>query len=307
MARTDPVIAIHGGAGAMPRAAMTARAESGLHAALAQALQAGADVLLCGGSSLDAVESAVRVLEDCPLFNAGRGAVFTSEETIELDAAVMDGPSRRAGAVACVRGVRNPVSAARAVLEQSPHVLLAGAGALAFARAHGLPIEDESYFRTPERRGALERLRAGARATEQERHGTVGAVALDSSGRLAAATSTGGRTNKLPGRIGDSPIVGAGTYADSIVAVSGTGDGEVFMRCVAAYRVSVLMELGGHSVHGASRAVLATVRREGGRGGLIALDRRGKVAMPFNSEGMYRGMCRGHARPRTGIYRSRLR
>ncbi len=298
-----PVIAIHGGAGAIARAELPAGRECEIRAALEAALEAGWKVLDDDGASLDAVEQAVRVLEDCPLFNAGCGAVFNTEGEIELDACIMAGNSLRAGAVAGVRSVRNPVSLARAVMEHTPHVLLAGAGAEAFARSLGLEPVPPTYFQTIERRLALERVRAGAAAGDKDRHGTVGAVALDWAGNLAAATSTGGMTNKRQGRIGDSPIVGAGTYADQRVAVSCTGDGEVFLRCNAAFRVSALMELAGTTATQAARRTLALVKRLGGSGGLIAIDKSGAVTMPFNSEGMYRGIRRSNSSVRTGIYR----
>ncbi len=302
------VIAIHGGAGTITRTALRTEREETLRAALAASLAAGAQMLRSGATSLDAVEQAVRAMEDSPLFNAGRGAVFTASGTIELDACIMEGASLRAGAVAAVRGVRNPVSLARVVMERSPHVLLAAEGAAAFARAHGIAFEPEAYFHTPERWEALQRLRAGkAATTDQDRHGTVGAVALDAAGRLAAATSTGGLTGKLPGRVGDTPIVGAGTYADASVAISGTGDGEVFLRCNAAYRVAALMQFAGVPVEAAARRALAEVSRRGGRGGLIALARTGTLSMPFTTEGMYRGVCRGDEKPRVAIHRERLR
>jgi L-asparaginase / beta-aspartyl-peptidase len=242
------------------------------------------------------------VLEDCPLFNAGCGAALNAAGEIELDAAIMDGSSLRAGAVTGVRTVRNPVSLARAVMEHTPHVLLAGDGAEAIARSRGLESVPPVYFHTIERRQALERIRAGAAASDQDRHGTVGAVALDWSGSLAAATSTGGLTNKLPGRVGDSPIVGAGTFADKRVAVSCTGDGEVFLRCNAAFRISALMELAGSTATQAARRTLGLVKRLGGSGGMIVIDKSGSVTMPFNTEGMYRGLRRSNGSVRTGIY-----
>jgi beta-aspartyl-peptidase (threonine type) len=300
----EPVIAIHGGAGTVRRSELTPESESALHAALAASLRSGYDILNAGGTSLDAVEQAVRVMEDSPLFNAGRGAVFTSAGTIELDASIMDGSTLRAGGVAAVRGVRNPVSLARAVMEHSPHVLLAGEGAEAFARMRGLGHEPAAYFHTEERWSALRRVRAAQAMTltERDRHGTVGAVALDAAGKLAAATSTGGRTNKLPGRVGDSPIVGAGNYANTAVAVSGTGDGDVFLRTSAAYRVAVLMELAARNADEAARETLNEIARYGGSGGLVVLDRLGNVAMPFNTEGMYRGVLRSDGKVQIRIY-----
>jgi len=291
----EPVLLIHGGAGTISRAELTAENEARIRAALGAALAAGWVVLASGGSALDAVEEAVRALEDAPDFNAGRGSVFTSDATIEMDAAIMEGTTRRAGAVTGVRTVRNPVSLARAVMERSPHVMLSGEGAEAFARLQGLPMAPPEYFRTDARLEALERVRGtsgSSTLTERDRHGTVGAVALDRAGQLAAATSTGGRTNKLPGRVGDSPVIGAGTFADGDVAVSCTGDGEAFMRCAAARTLAALVAYRGMDVASAARHVLdREVAPLGGSGGLIVLDRHGRHAMPFNTEGMYRGIA----------------
>jgi isoaspartyl peptidase/L-asparaginase-like protein (Ntn-hydrolase superfamily) len=261
---------------------MAAAARRRYEQGLERALEAGAAVLGRGGASLDAVCAAVVELEDSPLFNAGRGAVYNAAGRHELDAAVMDGAARRAGAVAGVSRIRNPVLAARAVMEKTRHVLLVGRGAEAFARTQGLSLVRPSYFDT---RGRLLALRRNLK----HHHGTVGAVARDKGGNLAAATSTGGYTGKLPGRVGDSPIVGAGTYADNAAcAVSGTGLGEAFIRAVVAYDVAARMRYAGESLGGAARKALASVARLGGDGGLIALDRRGSIVMPFNSEGMYR-------------------
>lgn len=256
------------------------------------ALRAGYAVLDRGGSSLDAVVAAVVALEDDPLFNAGRGSVFNAAGEHELDAAVMDGASGRAGAVALVRRVRNPVLAARAVMERTPHVLLAGAAADRFARETGLRLVRPDYFSTPARARALARARRRAAMSAKERHGTVGAVAVDARGRLAAATSTGGYTGKPPGRIGDSPIIGAGTYADRLCAVSATGPGEYFMRAVLAHDVAARLRYRGETLARAARRALARLVALGGEGGLIAVDRAGRVAMPFAAEGMYRGLAR---------------
>jgi len=255
------------------------------HAALERALDAGYEVLK-RATSLDAVCAAVVELEDSPLFNAGRGAVCNADGKHELDASVMDGATRRAGAVAAVSGIRNPVLAARAVMEKSRHVLLAGRGAERFARTHGLRMAAASYFRVRSRNP----------------RGTVGAVALDARGNLAAATSTGGYTGKLPGRVGDSPIVGAGTYADALCAVSGTGLGEAFMRTVLAHDVAARMRYRGDTLARAAAAALRGVRAVGGDGGLVAVDRRGNIAMPFNSEGMYRASIDRNGRKRIRIY-----
>ena len=299
-------IVIHGGAGTLSPEQITPQMERDLRAGLQRSLDAGQAILRNGGSSLDAVSAAVRVLEDDPLFNAGRGAVFTSAGTHEMDAAIMDGRTLRAGAIGAVARVRNPIDLARAVMESSPHVMLAGQGAEDFARDLGLEIMDDAYFYTEQRWQALERVRA-ARAeplSDADRHGTVGAVALDEAGNLAAATSTGGPTNKHPGRIGDSPIIGGGTYAnDKTCAVSATGDGEFFMRAVAAHDVSALMEYGGMNLGQAAGAVLEKVRALGGAGGLIAVDRDGNIALPFNTTGMYRGSIDIEGRRFVGIYR----
>ena len=269
-----PVIAIHGGAGVMRRD----RPGEQQRAVLKRALEAAYEQK----TALDAVTAAVVIMEDSPLFNAGRGSCFNADGEIEMDASIMDGKGLRAGAVAAVKRIRNPVLAARAVMEQTRHVLLAGNGAEAFARRQGLKLEPESYFHTAVRRAALAR-------NLKNHHGTVGAVALDQDGNLAAATSTGGYTGKLPGRIGDSPLIGAGNYADNgACAVSGTGLGEAFIRAAVAYDVAARMRYRKDPLGKAAAAALANVARLGGDGGLIAVDRRGNVAMPFNSEGMYR-------------------
>ncbi|HKA42853.1 MAG TPA: isoaspartyl peptidase/L-asparaginase [Burkholderiales bacterium] len=299
----SPVLAVHGGAGTIARDRMTERREREYRAALTAALRAGYAVLEDGGASIDAVVAAVVVLEDTPLFNAGRGAVFNANGRHELDAAVMDGGTCNAGAVAAVRRTKNPVLAARAVMERTPHVLLVGAAADRFARAAGLAMVPPRYFSTAAREVALARARAHAAATAADRHGTVGAVALDRAGNLAAATSTGGYTAKMAGRVGDSPLVGAGTYADNAAcAVSGTGSGEHFMRAVLAYDVSARMRYRGETLETAARSALARVTALGGDGGLIAVDRSGNVAMPFVSEGMYRGWAIA-GRLKVAIYR----
>ena len=293
-------LVIHGGAGTIDRAKMTPEAEPAYRSALERSLSAGYEILRAGGSSLDATEAAVRVLEDDPHFNAGKGAVFTSAGTNELDAAIMDGKTLKAGAVASVKRIKNPIALARLVMEKSPHVLLDCAGAEAFAKENGIELVDPKYFFTQERWDALQRAQAAAKEggsagnkyiiSDQDRHGTVGAVALDQNGNLAAATSTGGMTNKRPGRIGDSPVIGAGTYANNATcAVSATGDGEYFIRAAVGHNISALMEYRGLSLAEASSAALDQVAKLGGTGGLIALDHRGEMAMPFNTAGMYRG------------------
>ena len=282
---------------------MTEQRERAYFVALGAALRAGYAVLAGGGKSLDAVIATVVQLEDDPLFNAGRGAVFNAAGRHELDAAVMDGATTRAGAVAGVRRVKNPILAARAVMERTPHVLLVGTAADRFARAAGLTMVPAGYFSTAPRAAALARARADAAATAADRHGTVGAVALDRAGNLAAATSTGGFTNKMPGRVGDSPLVGAGVYADNgACAVSATGSGEHFIRAVLAYDVAARMRYRGEALGPAARRALSRAADIGGDGGLIAVDRAGRIAMPFNSEGMYRGYAK-NGRCHTAIYR----
>jgi L-asparaginase / beta-aspartyl-peptidase len=273
-----PAIAIHGGAGVMRRDKPGPANRAGLE----RALEAGYQALKDGKSSVDAVIAAVMVLEDDPLFNAARGGSLNSDGDVEMDASIMEGAKLRAGAVAGVRRIRNPVLAARAVMENTQHVLLAGDGAERFARKQGLKLESPAYFRTARQLVSL-------RKNRKNYHGTVGAVALDIDGNLAAATSTGGYTAKMPGRIGDSPIIGAGTYADNRgCAVSATGLGESFIRAAVAYDMSARMRYRGDSLAAAAGAALRSVAKLGGDGGLVALDRRGNVAMPFNSEGMYR-------------------
>ena len=290
-------IAIHGGAGTAPRRAMSAAARRRYQHGLERALEAGHAVLARGGASLDAVCAAVVELEDSPLFNAGRGAVYNADGKHELDAGVMDGATLAAGAVAAVGRIRNPVLAARAVMERSAHVLLVGRGAERFASRCGLKMERPAYFHTEARLAAWKRRQKG-------HHGTVGAVALDRAGNLAAATSTGGYTGKLAGRVGDSPLIGAGTYADnSACAVSGTGLGEAFIRAVLAHDVAARMRYGGESLASASSKALATVARLGGDGGLIAVDPRGRIVMPFHSEGMYRACVDSAGRRIVAIFR----
>lgn len=308
------VIAIHGGAGAITRSALTPERERQYVAALSAIVDSGQKMLAAGASALDTVTEAVRLLEECPLFNAGIGSVFTRDATHELDACVMDGNRLQAGAVAGVKHVRNPVLAARLVLEQSPHVLLIGEGAEAFVVSHGMERVENHLFSTTERLLQLQQAQAeneivldhrAAPLDERHKMGTVGAVALDLAGNLAAATSTGGMTNKLPGRVGDSPLPGAGCYANNAsVAVSCTGTGEVFMRTLAAYDIAALMEYGNLSLYEAcERVVMEKLPALGGSGGLIAIDREGNVVLPFNSEGMYRAWCYAGDTPTIGIYR----
>jgi beta-aspartyl-peptidase (threonine type) len=265
-------------------------------AALARALEAGYAILKGGGASLDAVAAAVIVMEDSPLFNAGRGACYNAEGKHELDAAIMDGATLRAGGVTCVQRIRNPILAARAVMEHTAHVLLAGPAAERFARKQGLALASQQYFHTARRLAALKK-------NLRFHHGTVGAVALDAAGNLAAATSTGGYTGKLPGRVGDSPLVGAGTYADNATcAVSGTGLGEAFIRANCAYDVAARMKYRREPLSRAATGALAQIARLGADGGLVAVDRRGNIAMPFNSEGMYRASMDRDGRRTIAIY-----
>lgn len=307
------VIAIHGGAGAISRTQLSAQKELEYVEALSAIVEQAQQMLEAGASALDVVTEAVRQLEECPLFNAGMGSVFTADETHELDACVMDGYSLNAGAVAGVKHLRNPVLAARQVLGNSPHVLLIGDGAETFAQQHGIELVNNNIFSTSERFQQLQEAKSqgsvsldhDAPLDERTKMGTVGAVALDKHGNLAAATSTGGMTNKLPGRVGDSPLVGAGCYANNAnVAVSCTGTGEVFIRALAAYDIAALMEYGHLSLHEAcERVVMEKLPALGGSGGLIAIDSEGNVALPFNSEGMYRAWAYAGDTPTIGIYR----
>ena len=321
---TKPGLVIHGGAGTIDRAKMTPEKERAYREGLEAALKAGWDILQQGGSSLDATEAAVRTFEDNPLFNAGRGAVFTSAGTNELDASTMEGKTMRAGAVANVKHVKNPIMLARMLLDKSerpPHseprsgpVLMVGEGAEAFAKQNGVELVDTKYFFTQERWDSLQKVKKAQAETgsgtkryiisDDERHGTVGAAALDAEGNLAASTSTGGMTNKPAGRLGDSPIIGAGTYAkNGTCAVSCTGDGEYFIRAAVAHTVSDLMELRGLSVKDAAEEALKRAHDLGGEGGLIAIDKDGNIALPFNTNGMYRGYMDASGKPVLEIYK----
>jgi beta-aspartyl-peptidase (threonine type) len=265
-------------------------------------LAAGRDILAAGGNAVDAVTEAVAALEDDPLFNAGRGSVFTRAGTQEMDACVMDGAERRAGAVAGVFGPRNPVRAARAVMERSRHVLLIGEGAVAFCRENGVAFCEPLYFHSEARRRELQHALEHPRH-EPPQYGTVGAVARDCRGNLAAATSTGGMTGKAPGRVGDTPIIGAGTYADNATcAVSATGHGEFFIRHGAAFAIAARLRHGGQSLDQAARAVIDELMAAGGSGGVVAVDRDGVLALPFSTAGMYRGYVRNGGAIHTAIY-----
>ena len=318
---TKYVLVMHGGAGTILKKNMSPEKEVAYRAALTLALQTGYDAIKSGKSSLDAVELAIHVLEDSPLFNAGKGAVFTHDGKNEMDAAIMDGKNLMAGAVAGVTVIRNPITAARAVMEKSEHVLMAGAGAEAFAKQAGVTLVDPSYFYTKERWDGLQQaikedsvkavLDHGSKKSMKlgtinpdYKFGTVGAVALDKMGNLAAGTSTGGMTNKRYGRIGDAPLIGAGTYANNeTAAISCTGWGEFYIRTVVAHDISAMMEYKKMSVAAASKAVLDKMGKLGGDGGLIALDRQGNMAMPFNTEGMYRGSVTADGKIEVLIYK----
>ncbi len=302
-------LAIHGGAGTLPRAEMSGDMERLYRAGLGEALKAGYSVLESGGTALDAVTDAVVVLEDDALFNAGHGAVFTLDGQIELDASIMDGATLKAGAVCGVTHIKNPVELARAVMEHSDYVMLGGGGAEEFALTRGFQFVPRSYFYTAARWRQLERIRGGDAHLSPltiSHVGTVGAVALDRRGRLAAATSTGGMTGKRFQRIGDSPIIGAGTYADDrACAVSATGHGEVFIRAAVAHDICARLRFGGRSLADAVReVVLEELPALGGEGGVIAIDGQGRIAMEFNSEGMFRASKRAGEEPRVDIYRS---
>lgn len=289
-----PVLVVHGGAGVVAKE-VTAEKEKAVRAELHKALEAGYAVLKAGGSSLDAVTATIVPLEDSPLFNAGKGAVFNHDGRNELDASIMDGATLRAGSVANVHRIRNPIQLARAVMEKSPHVMLVGDGAEAFAQSIGMALVEAKYFYTQDR---WQQLQDALKAEQAEHvdpakaphHGTVGAVALDRAGHLAAGTSTGGMTNKRYGRVGDSPVIGAGTYANAKCAVSATGWGEFYIRANAAHDICARVEYKGEPVaQAADEVVLGVVPKLGGDGGVIALDADGNFAMPFNTEGMYRG------------------
>ena len=304
------VLVIHGGAG-VERASMTEGEEKAARAAMETALRAGHAALAAGKPALDAVSAAILVLEDAPEFNAGRGAVFTHDGKNELDAAIMDGATRRAGAIAGVQRIRNPIALARAVMEKSPHVMMTGAGAEAFAQSIGMALVDPSYFRTEKRWQQLQKAlreekdgKAHADVETAKHFGTVGAVALDAQGHLAAGTSTGGMTNKRYGRVGDSPIIGAGTYANARCAVSGTGWGEYYIRAVAAHDICARVEYAGQSAREAGDAVInREIPKAGGDGGAIVLTNDGRFALPFNTEGMYRGWIGADGVPHVAIYK----
>jgi beta-aspartyl-peptidase (threonine type) len=303
-------IAIHGGAGAIPAQLFARDQGASYRASLSTVLDAGFAILERGGTSLDAVTCAVRALEDDPLFNAGHGAALTREGWAELDAAVMDGKDQRAGAVASVRHVKNPVDLARRVMEKSRHVLLVSTGAEEFALEEGIPLVPNTYFRTDERKQQLASEQQGRRVSDlmpgpAGTQGTVGAVAFDQHGNLAAATSTGGMTNKRQGRVGDSPIIGAGTYAkNGVCAISATGHGEYFIRAVAAYHIASSVEYRGLSLEAATRELIhARIPQMGGNGGIIAIGAHGEIVMDFNTEGMFRAARDSNGRREVAVLR----
>lgn len=294
-------LAIHGGSGTVEKKQMSPSLLQTFRQALQASLDAGLKVLQQGGPAVTAVEAAVTELENCPLFNAGRGATFNSEGRHEMDAAIMNGENLRAGAVAAVQGVKNPVQLARCVMDKSPYVFVCGKGALSFAQQQGLPLVPESYFYTGHR---YAEWKAAAAPAPSARMSTVGAVALDQQGNLAAATSSGGLTGKKYSRVGDSPVIGCGTYADnSSCAISCTGEGEQFIRSVLAHDIACRMKYGQYSLHEACAGALqdrwAAI---GGSGGLIAMDRQGEIVMPFNTEGMYRASCTADGRIHIAVY-----
>jgi beta-aspartyl-peptidase (threonine type) len=288
-------LVIHGGAGTISRARVTADMEKKIHAALRDALEAGRHILSAGGSALDAVEAAVRNMEDCEHFNAGKGSVYTSDERHELEASIMDGRTLDCGTVMMISSLRNPVSAARLVMERTPHVSLSGEAAEALGSKYGLASEPPAYFHTDRRWKALQKVKAltdMSQIEEEDRHGTVGAVAMDVHGHIATATSTGGTTNKMAGRIGDTPIIGAATWADDrTCGVSTTGQGEYFMRLATARDIAALVEYRNMDIESAARTAIEKMGRLGGNGGVVGIDKNGNIAMVFNSEGMYRGFA----------------
>jgi beta-aspartyl-peptidase (threonine type) len=314
-------LAIHGGAGTIRKESMTAAQEAAYRQKMEESLNAGYAVLDAGGSSLDAVIAAIKVMEDSPLFNAGKGAVFTSDGTNEMDAAIMDGATKNAGAVAGLTRVKNPITAAYAVMTKSPHVFMIGPGAEQFAKEQGLELVDPSYFKDQKRYEQWLKIKETEKQQldhssllemelediyfKDRKFGTVGAVALDKEGNIAAATSTGGMTNKRYGRVGDVPIIGAGTYADNATcAVSATGHGEFFIRTVVGHEIAAQMKYAGKSLEeAADDVVMKQLVAIKGEGGVIAIDRQGNITMPFNSEGMYRGYIREEGRGKTFIYK----
>ena len=298
-------IVIHGGAGVMDQKSMTPEIQDEYLKVLSRVLQVGDSVLSHGGTSLDAVEKAIIIMEDSPLFNAGKGAVFTHEGLVELDASIMEGQSLKAGAIAAVRDIKNPIRVARTVMEKSEHVLLNGSGASQFAKEQGFKPIENSYFYTEKRLKSLQELLKKEReTTANDKHGTVGCVALDSYGNIAAGTSTGGMTNKKYGRIGDSPIIGAGTYANNETGgFSCTGHGEYYIRLGFSRDISALMEYKNMSVQEACREEIGKLTKLGGTGGVIGLDKNGNIAMEFNTSGMFRGYIKSSGEKEVAIFK----
>jgi beta-aspartyl-peptidase (threonine type) len=297
------VLVIHGGAGWISRESVSDSMENAYITTLETALIKGRDVIKNGGSSLDAVQRAIEHLEDSPLFNAGKGSVFTYNETNEMDSAIMDGATGGAGAATGISTIKNPIQVARAVLDHSVHVFLSGQGAEEFALEQGLKQVDPSYFFTQNNYDKLKEVKVSMTMPSQEKLGTVGAVALDVNGNLAAGTSTGGMTNKRYGRIGDVPVIGAGTYAENdVCGISATGHGEFFIRNVVAHDIAARMKYAGHSIEKASTEVIAALKEKGGAGGVIGLDSQGHVVMPFNTPGMFRGYITLDGSPVVAIY-----
>lgn len=300
-------LVIHGGAGNITKSSIPPEMAAKFEAKLTEVLSHGDSILKAGGTSLDAVEACVRLMEDCPIFNAGKGAVFNADGRNELDAAIMDGKTGLAGAVAGVTTIKNPISAARAVMEKSNHVMLMGKGAELFAAENGIEMVPPEYFYTPSRWDAYLKAKEKNDSIDalDRKHGTVGCVAIDKYGNLAAATSTGGMTYKKYGRVGDSPIIGAGTYADNkTCAVSATGHGEYFIRNLVAYDIAAIMKYKGLSVSEAAEVVVMhKLKKQGGSGGIIAVDRKGNMSMPFNTEGMFRGYVKEGMKPEVAVFK----
>lgn len=296
--QTEWAIVIHGGAGNINQEGFSEERQAEYKAKLEEAIQVGSAILEKGGTSLQAVEASIHILEDSPLFNAGKGAVFNALGQNEMDASIMDGESGKAGAVAGVRHIKNPISAAIAVMEQSPHVLLMGEGAEVFAKEKGVEITDTSWFYTERRWKSYEKMK-------EDKYGTVGSVALDKSGNIAAGTSTGGMTMKMPGRVGDSPIIGAGTYADNATCgISATGHGEFFIRNVVAYDVAALMKYQGKTIQDAAAWVIQDkLKSQNAEGGIIGLDAQGNIIMEFNTTAMFRAYAKSDHSPQSAIFK----
>lgn len=298
------VLVIHGGAGWIKRGSISDSLEKELTKTLQESLRKGRAIIRNGGSSLDAVQIAVKHLEDSPLFNAGKGSVFTYDETNEMDSAIMDGETGNAGAATGIQTIKNPIEVARAVLDKSVHVFLSGAGAEEFAIKQGLTQVEPSYFFTQKNYDKIIEAKASMKEVKQDKLGTVGAVALDTHGTIAAGTSTGGMTNKRYGRIGDVPVIGAGTYAENgVCGISATGHGEYFIRYVVAHDIAARMKYANQSIHQAAGEVIATLKEKGGLGGVIGLDSKGNVVMPFNTPGMFRGYISLDGDPVVAMYK----